>query len=359
MGIKKYKRLSTNITVSIFYEQHCIKKYNYDPPYQRDYNVWDVEQKAFLIDTMFKNFPIPPIFLEQKINKGKTVYDVIDGKQRLNTIVEFINDDFGLPNKFGEDIYGSKKIEGMRFSQIQELAETDADIAEYVDTFWGYVINIDYIEKPDEKIVDNIFDRLNRGGERLNPAELRKAKYYDSALYSSIVEVRKKSNSFMILQRLDSTRLQDISFLTELFLLIKSGKIIDGVEKEIDRYFEKYVEDVDVNEAKMLEERVVKVIDIFNKFDLDLRKYKIEGSSHLYALFYLAWYLYKNEIDVAENIILRLNEFYTDLRNHKEVKFIEMYSKSMQSASKSKLSRKRRVKALLSYLGYDEITALL
>lgn len=359
MGIKKYKRLSTNITVSIFYEQHCIKKYNYDPPYQRDYNVWDVEQKAFLIDTMFKNFPIPPIFLEQKINKGKTGYDVIDGKQRLNAIVEFVDDKFGLPDKFGEDIYGSKKIAGMKFSQIQKLAETDADIAEYVDTFWGYVINIEYIEKPDDKIVDNIFDRLNRGGERLNPAELRKAKYYDSALYSAIVRVRKNNISSAILQRLDCVRLQDISFLTEFFLLIKSDRVIDGVENEIDRYFENYVESVDEKEAEVLEEKVIGAIKVFNNFNIDLGKYKIEGSSHLYALLYLAWYLNKNGLEVEENIVHNINRFYTQLRNHEGNNFIEIYSKSMQSASKSKYSRKRRVKALLNYLGYDEDIKLL
>ena len=85
MQNNRYYRKSTSITISNFYEQYQLKKYNMDPPYQRDMNVWDIEQKSFLIDTIFKNFPIPPIFLEQKINAdtGITNYDVIDGKQRL------------------------------------------------------------------------------------------------------------------------------------------------------------------------------------------------------------------------------------------------------------------------------------
>lgn len=359
MANKKYKRLSTNITVSIFYEQHCMDKYNYEPAYQRDYNVWDTGQKAFLIDTMFKNFPIPPIFLEQKINRGKTVYDVIDGKQRLNSIVEFIHDEFTLPNDFGKDIYGSEKIAGLKFSQIQELAETQDDIAEFVDTFWSYVINIEYIEKPDEKIVDSIFDRLNRGGERLNPAELRKAKYYDSALYSAIVEVRKSKISSPILKKLDSVRLQDISFLTEIFLLIKSGGIIDGVEKEIDRLFEEYVDIIDAKEASDLQKEVISILSIFNSINIDLEGYRIEGSSHLYALIFLAWYFRKNNIQVDFQIIAGINHFFTQLRNHEKNEYIDIYSKSMQSASRYKYSRKRRVKALLNYLGYDEDINLL
>lgn len=359
MATKKYKRLSTNITVSIFYEQHSIGKYNYDPVYQRDYNVWDVKQKAFLIDTMFKNFPIPPIFLEQKINRGKTIYDVIDGKQRLNSIVEFINDGFGLPDDFGKDIYGLEDIAGLKFSQIQELAEVDDNVAEFVDTFWSYVINIEYIEKPDEKIVDNIFDRLNRGGERLNPAELRKARYYDSALYSAITRVRKNPASSPILKKLDAIRMQDVSFLTEIFLLIKSNGVIDGVEKEIDRLFENYVDDVDEREASDLENQVIDVLSVFNDMDLDLEKYRIEGSSHLYALVFLSWYFAKNNIEVDAQIKNRINSFYSELRSHKKDEYIEIYSKSMQSASKFKYSRKRRVRALLNYLGYDEDVNLL
>ena len=359
MAIKKYKRLSTNITVSIFYEQHCMNKYNYEPAYQRDYNVWDESQKAFLIDTMFKNFPIPPIFLEQKINKGKTIYDVIDGKQRLNSIVEFIHDGFGLPNDFGKDVYGSERIGGLKFSQIQELATENEDIAEFVDTFWSYVINIEYIEKPDEKIVDNIFDRLNRGGEKLNPAELRKAKYYDSALYSAIVRVRKNEVSSRVLKKLDSVRMQDVSFLTEIFLLIKSNGVIDGVEKDRDRCFESYVDEIEAKAALDLEKKVIHILSIFNCIDIDLEKYRIEGSSHLYALIFISWYFGKSNIKVDSKIIDRINLFYVQLRKHDKNEYIEIYSKSMQSASRYKYSRKRRVKALLNYLGYDEDINLL
>ena len=87
MASNRYYRKSTSITVSNFYEQYQLGKYRFDPPYQRDMNVWDIEQKSFLLDTIFKNFPIPPIFLEQKIDSdtGITNYDVIDGKQRLSS----------------------------------------------------------------------------------------------------------------------------------------------------------------------------------------------------------------------------------------------------------------------------------
>lgn len=42
---------------------------------------------------------------------------------------------------------------------------------------------IEYIDTEDERIIDSIFDRLNRNGERLNGQELRNAKYHDTDFY--------------------------------------------------------------------------------------------------------------------------------------------------------------------------------
>ena len=130
MASNRYYRKSTSITVSNFYEQYQLGKYRFDPPYQRDMNVWDIEQKSFLLDTIFKNFPIPPIFLEQKIDSdtGITNYDVIDGKQRLSTIIGFINNERPLPKEFGNDIYGNNIINGLSFNEIKKIAKEDDEI---------------------------------------------------------------------------------------------------------------------------------------------------------------------------------------------------------------------------------------
>ena len=124
-----------------------------------------VGSKVFLIDTIMKNFPVPPIFLEQKINipTGKTYYDIIDGKQRLSAIVDFIENKIKLPETFGDDKYGTKVLNGKFFNEIQELANEDEEVMDFVSGFWGYVLSVEYIENPDIKIVDSIFDRLNRG----------------------------------------------------------------------------------------------------------------------------------------------------------------------------------------------------
>lgn len=353
MENNRYYRKSTSITISNFYEQYQLKKYKMDPPYQRDMNVWSMEQKSFLIDTIFKNFPIPPIFLEQKIDPdtGITNYDVIDGKQRLTTIIGFINNEVPLPKEFGNDIYGNKILNGLYFDEIKDIAKKDEAVKAIIADFWAYSMSIEYIENPDAKIVDNIFDRLNREGSRLNAQELRKAQYYDSLLYNDIVDYRNDEYIGVLTAKLNKNRLEDISFLTELFLMTIKDDIFDGNENSIDKAFSDIEEEYDEKLSKSTKEKFEKIKNVIKDWNIDYSKYSIEGVSHLYAIWYIALYLITNNLDL--NIKDKLMAFYTDLRSDKKNAQALIYQQSMQSASRSKSSRKKRVNALLEFLGFE------
>ncbi len=84
--MKVLERNSNNINIATFWENHQLKKYNFEPSYQRPSDVWSETKKSFLIDTIIKNFPMPPIFLHQHIDvaSGKTVYDVIEWKTKID-----------------------------------------------------------------------------------------------------------------------------------------------------------------------------------------------------------------------------------------------------------------------------------
>lgn len=356
MANNRYYRKSTSITISNFYEQFQLKKYRLDPPYQRDMNVWSMEQKSFLIDTIFKNFPIPPIFLEQKINSetGITNYDVIDGKQRLSTIIGFINNKVPLPKEFGNDVYGNKCLNGLFFNDIKKKAKENEDIESLVSDFWAYSLSIEYIENPNEKIVDNIFDRLNREGSRLNAQELRKAQYYDTLLYNDILKYRNDKFIQKLTAKLNKNRLEDVGFLTEIFLMTIKNNIYDGNENDIDKAFSEIVESYDERQSQIVNDKFVNIKTIMQNWKLNYSKYNIEGVSHLYAIWYIALYLFNNQYDY--NIADKLTDFYADLRGDKENCQTFIYQQSMQSASRSKYSRKKRVNALLEFLEYPRIS---
>ena len=68
---------------------------------------------------------------------------------------------------------------------------------------------IEYIDTEDERIIDSIFDRLNRNGERLNGQELRNAKYHDTDFYKKIVEYSQREYWQKLLEHVDKKRMED------------------------------------------------------------------------------------------------------------------------------------------------------
>ncbi len=66
-----------------------------NPTFQRR-AVWNDKAKSYLIDTILRGKPIPKVFMRQQINPStkSSVRDVVDGQQRLRTILSYIKDGF-------------------------------------------------------------------------------------------------------------------------------------------------------------------------------------------------------------------------------------------------------------------------
>ena len=109
-----FKRNSNTIKLAQFWEYWQLNKFNVNPKFQRKSFVWSEDKRAYLIDTIFRDYPMPPIFLREHIDKntGETKYDVIDGKQRIESIVSFLKDDLAMPNDIYDDYasLSSKKL---------------------------------------------------------------------------------------------------------------------------------------------------------------------------------------------------------------------------------------------------------
>src|SRR5262245_9626446 len=64
------------------------RQINLDPGFQRK-SVWSYMDRRRLVQSILSNYPVPFIFLYQRNHRGRIIYDVIDGKQRLETILMF------------------------------------------------------------------------------------------------------------------------------------------------------------------------------------------------------------------------------------------------------------------------------
>ena len=133
------------------------------PTFQRN-PVWTVNQKSYLIDSVLRSYPIPEIYLQEKVNdKGESQFVVVDGQQRLRAVLDFINNEFSLvPSETSEE-WGNLTFD--------ELSPNDKK------KFFEYKFVIRLLPDIDEETIRNIFKRINKNNERLNQQELRQATY--------------------------------------------------------------------------------------------------------------------------------------------------------------------------------------
>ena len=341
--MKLLERSSNNVSISNFFEEYTVGKYDMSPPYQR-LSVWSLEKKAFFIDSILKNLPIPPVFLRQKIDPetGKTKYEVIDGKQRLTAIVQFIDNVFATADE-SEDPFHDEDLAGKLFSEL------DSDkLNTYKKLFWRYQIPVEYIDSEDPIVIDRIFDRLNRNGEPLTGQELRHSSYYNTDLLKLCYRLSKNQFWSDRLETTDKARMEDIAFISELVFSLVEDSEISAVSTELDDYYAKYSKDMRIN-WKQIEQQFIKVSEFMESLNLDYDTLRISGVSHLYGLWCFSMSCQSKLID-AGSITPKLVQFFeAALRRDYSNPSSGDFKCSMSNATKLKSQRTRRKKALLSY----------
>lgn len=332
------KRDSNSINIASFWEGYSLKKFNFDPPYQRD-SIWNEEKQSFFIDSILRNYPVPPIFLHQKIDDdtGKILFEVVDGKQRLTSIVNFINGLIASASEDNDDI-----LTGVYFDDLS----TD-ELSEVKKRFWRYQMPVEYIDTENEKTIDSIFDRLNRNGERLNGQELRNAKFHDKDFYKKIVDISSSSYWRGLLKDLDKKRMEDKEFISELIFTVLENDVIGANQEIIDSLYQKYCE-ADCATTFDAFSKFDKVTQFLNDMDISFFAHKASGVSHLYAFFNYALFCIEKNVSISLAKI-KLEEFLEvlwDIKNDENEHVRKDYRKTMNSSTKSKSQRSRRVAVL-------------
>lgn len=218
------------------------------PPYQRK-NVWSRGKQQALLDSLFRRYYVPRIVLrEVRLSDEKTIYEVIDGQQRINTVQRFIRDDLRLPDSLS-DVHPD--LPGTYFSDLP------ADIRRFVDR--DLIFTADIVkriadpENPDHiDIATDIFWRLQQG-ETLNYMEIAHSrlsslvrnfivKYaddqsFDFQSYKPLDSNTSKHKFFDVVAR-GNNRMQHLALLTRFLILEENDGPTDIKEKEVKAYID-------------------------------------------------------------------------------------------------------------------------
>ena len=138
------------------------------PPYQRN-SVWKLEQKQALWDSLFRGYFIPEIVLRKvEVGDSNSVYEVIDGQQRILAVREYFENQFALPTSL-KDIDTRFTKSDVRYQDLS------SEYVEYIKDKLGFsVVIITGLERrfdPEHlRLTSKIFERVQEG-EPLKPAE--------------------------------------------------------------------------------------------------------------------------------------------------------------------------------------------
>lgn len=150
---RKYNRLKNGITANTL---------KLDESFQRNGGIWGRKNKSLLIESVVLNIPIPSIYLSE--DKEGTLI-VIDGRQRLSTLFDYMDDKFRLS---GLSIMS--ELNGKKFSQLV------GDLSKYKSKIEDRSLHVAKIRYgTDETFIVETFERVNTKGARLNAQEIRNA----------------------------------------------------------------------------------------------------------------------------------------------------------------------------------------
>ncbi|MGO8114938.1 DUF262 domain-containing protein [Rhizobium leguminosarum] len=209
--------------ISWFLDQHSVERLDLDPPYQRR-SVWTSKDRRYFLDTLFRGYPCPPIYLHKTIDPtGASIFHVVDGKQRIETIIRFAQGRIRLPENYGDD-----RLNNKRWPDI--IGDT-----EIRNRFLNYPFVVEYFDDVDSSVVNEIFERMNKNSRKLTQQELRNARFdgwFSRQVDSEVDELVWKQIGIVTTGR--ARRMADVQFIAELFMILLNSQIVGFNHDSID-----------------------------------------------------------------------------------------------------------------------------
>lgn len=215
------------------------------PPYQR-HSVWTPKERRYFLDTIFNTYPCPPLFLYKTLSDdGISTYHVVDGKQRLETIINFAANKISLSADMQNE-----ELAGKKWKALEPEKRRD---------FWNYQLAVEMLDSVDNAKVKEIFDRYNRTSKNLERQELRHAKY--DGWFATYAEEEAKKVEWQrlgIVTTATTRRMKDVQLISELMLVLLKGEVSGFSQEELDEYYAAYDVPMDTDPSFLEDEFIAK-----------------------------------------------------------------------------------------------------
>ena len=310
------------------------------PPYQRESGAWKIDKKELFLDTLFNGYDSPKIYLHKLKPSGNNYeWALVDGKQRLECIWDFVDNKVGLGKKF--ECVQTDDDDDNRPQELYPKSEDKFDKLSqgWKTYFMSLKLAIVYIENAEEEDMDEIFFRLNNG-ETLKAPEIRNAM---GGKMPILIRELAQEKFFTNIISLKSARFQHFDIATR-FLLIEKG-LKDGGSSPYRDVKKKFLDELVENNRDMkaadiedLKKRVQKqlasLIKVFGKKDPLLKK---AGYVQLYYFFIKHMETHYGSSKLFANI----KKFIADFDGMRKVAKVEDKGASVKSSKRQLLIDKK------------------
>ena len=231
-------------TIKQIAKMNGLGRFKFDNVYQRSL-VWEQMRKSGLIHSLIEGFPVPPLYARRVDGK---IYDFLDGKQRLNTVCEFLNNEFSLVGISDVELDDGSFVDvnGMKFEDLPE---------ELQDRVKDYNFVIYYYEDITDEQVRVLFCKLNNGKplsakekniaycvDLMTVANIAEHEVFQKILTAKGLESRKNIPMVMKIHMMVNDFIENASFESKDFNeVIQDTKLTDEQKEMILRVLDKFL----------------------------------------------------------------------------------------------------------------------
>ena len=358
MSIIETHGLKNSTIIWIYSEREIIQT---DPEYQRKGDVWTIEKKRLLIDSIINDYDLPKIyfheFSREKSSETGFKYAIIDGRQRLEAIWQFMNDKLTLSDDISLVNNQQVNLGGLRYSDI---AKEYPKLKIRFDSFVLPIVSVG-TENDDIDLIEDMFSRLNEAVP-LNAAEKRNAIGGDL-----VIAIRKVSGHDFFNKRVkfDDARYRHREVAARMLLtehaISEYGHLIDTKKVWLDDMAKSFKSGRKKDVDKIVKQVLMVISEMSKIFHEKDELLQAQGIMVVYYLIFRSALLGDKLLNITRYKLLKFSNNIKENRSMAEQDYVSSnfelleFDRMTQQGTNDASNIFTRVNILSEYLGIDPL----